>query len=130
MQAARYVEYDHSFSDEEITKANALKISCNLNNAACKFKLGDYDETSRLCTKVLDLDPYNVKALYRRSQSYLRASDFEKAEEDLKKALSIDPNNRDVKVEYKKLKEKQKEHDRNQAKMFGTMFSRMSQLEM
>ncbi|KAJ8635529.1 hypothetical protein MRB53_009796 [Persea americana] len=129
-KAARYVEYDHSFSDEEITKANALKISCNLNNAACKFKLGDYDETSRLCTKVLDLDPYNVKALYRRSQSYLRASDFEKAEEDLKKALSIDPNNRDVKVEYKKLKEKQKEHDRNQAKMFGTMFSRMSQLEM
>ncbi|XP_058107370.1 70 kDa peptidyl-prolyl isomerase-like [Magnolia sinica] len=128
-KAAKYVEYDHSFTDEEKIQATGLKISCNLNNAACKLKLGEYSEASRLCTKVLDLDPYNVKALYRRSQSYMEMSDLEKAEVDIKKILSIDPYNRDAKLEYKKLRDKQKEYDKNQSKLFGAMISRMSQLE-
>ncbi|XP_077210967.1 70 kDa peptidyl-prolyl isomerase-like [Tasmannia lanceolata] len=128
-KAAKYVEYDHSFSEEEKIQANTLKISCYLNNASCKLKLGQYIETLRLCTKVLDLDPHNVKALYRRSQSYVRTSEFEKAEADIKKSLSIDPNNRDVKLEYKKLVEKKKEYDKNQARIFATMFSRMDQFE-
>lgn len=64
MQAARYVEYDHSFSDEEIIKAYTLKISCNLNNAACKFKLGDYVGVSRFCTKgFLSLSPSHTLSI-------------------------------------------------------------------
>ncbi|KAL6009867.1 hypothetical protein ACLOJK_000298 [Asimina triloba] len=51
-KAAKYVEYDHSFNDEEKIQATALKISCNLNNAACKLKLGEYSEAARFCTKV------------------------------------------------------------------------------
>jgi len=35
-----------------------------------------------------------VKALYRRCQAYLKTSDLEKAEADIKRALIIDPNNR------------------------------------
>eukprot|EP00262_Sarcandra_glabra_P003861 TRINITY_DN1468_c1_g1_i2.p1 TRINITY_DN1468_c1_g1~~TRINITY_DN1468_c1_g1_i2.p1 ORF type:complete len:535 (-),score=113.95 TRINITY_DN1468_c1_g1_i2:167-1771(-) len=128
-KAAKYVEYDHSFTDEDKIRANALKISCHLNNAACKIRIGEYVDALRLCTKVLDLDPYNVKALYRRSQSYLMTSDLEKAEVDIKSALLIDPDNREMKLEYKKLKDKQKESDKTQAKIFGTMFSRMGQME-
>ncbi|XP_010244430.1 PREDICTED: 70 kDa peptidyl-prolyl isomerase-like [Nelumbo nucifera] len=129
LQAVKYIEFDHSFTDEEKSQANALRISCNLNNAACKLKLGEYVEAAGLCTKVLELDPFNVKALYRRSQSYIRTSDLEKAEIDIKKALTVDPNNRDVKLEYKKLKDKAKEYAKYQAEIFGTMFSRMAQLE-
>lgn len=45
-------------------------------------------------TQVLEQDPVNVKALYRRCQAYLKTSDLEKAEADIKRALIIDPNNR------------------------------------
>lgn len=51
-QAIRYIEYDSSFSDEEKQQAKALKISCNLNDAACKLKLKDYKQAEKLCTKV------------------------------------------------------------------------------
>lgn len=44
--------------------------------------------------QVLEIDPFNVKALYRRSQAYKQVSEFEKAEADIKTALTIDPNNR------------------------------------
>nr|POE57277.1 peptidyl-prolyl cis-trans isomerase fkbp65 [Quercus suber] len=123
--AATYVEFDHSFTDDEKSIAKALWFSSNLNSAACKLKLGDYLEASTLCTKVLKHDPCNVKALYRRSQAYLKISELDKAEDDIKRALTSDPNNRDVKLVYKELKDKQREYARYQTEIFSTMLSRM-----
>jgi FK506-binding protein 4/5 len=51
-QAAKYIEFDHSFTDEEMCLAKSLRLSCYLNNAACKLKSGEFLEASRLCTKV------------------------------------------------------------------------------
>ncbi|MBH0219687.1 tetratricopeptide repeat protein, partial [Listeria monocytogenes] len=112
-----------SFSEEEKKAAKALKVSCNLNDAACKLKLKDYKQAAKLCTKVLDLESTNVKALYRRAQAYMNLVDLDEAEIDIKKALEIDPNNRDVKLEYKTLKEKMKEYNKKDAKFYGNMFA-------
>ena len=106
-----------------------MKVTCNLNNAACKLKLKDYNQAEKLCTKVLELESQNVKALYRRAQAYIQTANLELAEIDIKKALEIDPNNRDVKLEYRALKEKQKEYNKKEAKFYGNMFARMSRLE-
>ncbi|XP_066330976.1 70 kDa peptidyl-prolyl isomerase-like [Miscanthus floridulus] len=111
-KAAKHIEYESSFSEDEKKQSKQLKISCNLNNAACKLKLKDYKEAVKLCTKVLELDSQNVKALYRRVQAYIQLADLELAEADIKKALEIDPNNRDVKLEYKTVKEKIKEYNK------------------
>lgn len=35
-----------------------------------------------------------MKALYRRAQAYIQLVDLDLAEQDLKKALEIDPENR------------------------------------
>lgn len=48
----KYIEYDTNFREEEKKQAKALKVACNLNNAACKLKLKDYKEAEKLCTKV------------------------------------------------------------------------------
>lgn len=94
MQAVGFIEYDSSFSEEEKEQAKILKISCNLNNAACKLKLKDYEEAVKICTKVLDIDDKNIKALYRRANAYINLVELELAKTDIKKALEIDPNNR------------------------------------
>ncbi|KAL3635048.1 hypothetical protein CASFOL_022102 [Castilleja foliolosa] len=107
-KAAKYIEYDTSFSEDEKKQSKALKVTCNLNNAACKLKLKDYKETVKLCTKVLELESTNVKALY------------------IKKALEIDPDNRDVKLGYKTLKEKVKEFNKKDAKFYGNMFAKLN----
>lgn len=46
--------------------------------------------------QALELEPFNVKALFRRSQAYMNTSDLDKAEEDIKNVLAIDPNNKYV----------------------------------
>lgn len=52
LQAVKLIEYDSAFSEEEKKQAKALKVACNLNNAACKLKLKDYKQAEKLCTKV------------------------------------------------------------------------------
>lgn len=125
-KAAKFIEYDTSFSEDEKKQSKQLKITCNLNNAACKLKLKDYKQAEKLCTKVLELDSRNVKALYRRAQAYTQLADLELAEVDIKKALEIDPENRDVKLTYKTLKEKIKEINKKDAKFYSNMFSKMT----
>ncbi|KAK9087975.1 hypothetical protein Syun_030369 [Stephania yunnanensis] len=93
-KAVKFIEYDSSFGEEEKKQAKTLKAACNLNNAACKLKLKDYKQTEKLCTKVLEIESTNVKALYRRAQAYIQLADLDLAEIDIKKALEIDPNNR------------------------------------
>ena len=90
-QAVKFVEYDSTYSDEEKQQAKVLKVTCNLNNAACKLKLKDYKQAEKLCTKVLKIDGRNVKALYRRAQAYIQLVDLDLAEIDKKKALEICP---------------------------------------
>lgn len=128
-KAVKYIDYDSSFGEEEKKQAKAVKVACNLNNAACKLKLKDYKQAEKLCTKVLELESTNVKALYRRAQAYIHLADLDLAEFDIKKALEIDPNNRDVKLEYKALKEKVKEYNKKEAKLYANMFAKLNKLE-
>ncbi|XP_021669185.2 peptidyl-prolyl cis-trans isomerase FKBP62 [Hevea brasiliensis] len=125
-KAVNFIEYDSSFSEEEKQQTRALKITCKLNNVACKLKLKDYKQAEKLCTKVLELDSRNVKALYRRAQAYIQLVDLDLAEMDIKKALEIDPDNRDVKLEYKVLKEKVREYNKKDAQFYSNIFAKMN----
>ncbi len=49
-------------------------------------------------SQVLKTDSMNVKAVYRRAQCLLAEGDYVLAEQDIKKALGVDPDNRDIKV--------------------------------
>ena len=42
MQASKYIEFDHSFNDDEKSLESSLLSLCSLNNAACKLKLEKY----------------------------------------------------------------------------------------
>ncbi|CAA3001411.1 peptidyl-prolyl cis-trans isomerase FKBP62-like [Olea europaea subsp. europaea] len=128
-KAAKYIEYDTSFNEEEKKQSKALKITCSLNNAACKLKLKDYKQAEKLCTKVLELESTNVKALYRRAQAYMNMADLDLAEFDIKKALEIDPDNRDVKLEYKALKQREKEFNKKDAQFYGNIFAKMNKMQ-
>ncbi|KAF9610085.1 hypothetical protein IFM89_019925 [Coptis chinensis] len=69
----------------------------------------------------------NTNSSYQFILSVL--ADLDLAEIDIKKALEIDPNNRDVKLEYKVLKEKMKEYNKKDAQFYGNIFAKMSKLE-
>lgn len=125
-KAVDYVSEDGLFQDDEQKQIKALRISCWLNGAACSLKLSDFWGAIQLCSKVLDFESYNVKALYRRAQAYMKTSDLISAEMDIKKALEADPQNREVKLLQKTLRQLQVESNKRDAKLFTNMFAQMS----
>ncbi|XP_045825158.1 peptidyl-prolyl cis-trans isomerase FKBP62-like isoform X1 [Trifolium pratense] len=125
-KAADFVIEDGSFGDDEQKLAKSLRISCWLNGAACCLKLNEFPGAIKLCTQVLDVEFHNVKALYRRAQAYVETEDFLLAGVDIKKALEVDPQNREVKVLKMKLKQLQANSDKKDAKLYENMFASKS----
>ncbi|XP_058725106.1 70 kDa peptidyl-prolyl isomerase-like isoform X2 [Vicia villosa] len=122
-KAADFVSEDGSFSDDEQKLAKSLRVSCWLNGAACCLKLNDFAGAIKLCTQVLDVESHNVKALYRRAQAYIETGDFLLADVDIKKALEVDPQNREVKMLKMKVKQLQADSDKKDAKLYENMFA-------
>ncbi|CAK8569432.1 unnamed protein product [Lathyrus sativus] len=122
-KAADFVSEDGSFGDDEQKLAKSLRVSCWLNGAACCLKLNDFAGAIKLCTQVLDVEFHNVKALYRRAQAYIETGDFLLADIDIKKALEVDPQNREIKVLKMKVKQLQADSDKKDAKLYENMFA-------
>jgi len=61
----------------------------NLGNEA--YMDEEFDEAVRLYTAALEIDPKNYNALVRRSQTFCKLKQFERAAMDAQKAIDIDP---------------------------------------
>ena len=48
----KLIEFDTSFKDEDTKASKQLKVTCQLNEAACELKLKNYPAAARLTTKV------------------------------------------------------------------------------
>mmetsp|Transcript_20256 Transcript_20256/g.28042 ORF Transcript_20256/g.28042 Transcript_20256/m.28042 type:complete len:474 (+) Transcript_20256:2-1423(+) len=125
-KALSTMESDHSFTDEEKTRAKKAKLPLHLNKAAVQLKLGEWAETRGSCGKALEIEPNNTKALFRRAQAHSALEDPDLACQDLKLLLEHDASNKDAMRELRRVKEKLKEQYRKEAKIFGNMFQRMS----
>ena len=71
-----------------------VQIPGLLNLALCYLKLNrDVKNAVVHCTSVLQIEPGNIKALYRRAQAHLSLQDFDLARQDLVTGLNLDPAN-------------------------------------
>lgn len=79
-----------------------LKALLYLNMAACQLKYpSNANHVIVNCTKCLEIDSNNVKALYRRSMALCEIYEYNKAIDDLKNALKLEPNNKAVNEQLK-----------------------------
>ncbi|XP_049392373.1 peptidyl-prolyl cis-trans isomerase FKBP62-like isoform X2 [Solanum stenotomum] len=120
------INEDEHFEDDDQKIVKSLRVSCWLNGAAACLKRNYFQEAIKQCSKVLEVESCNVKALYRRAQAFMETADLHLAELDIKKALEIDPQNREVKLLQKNLKQLQAESNKRDAKLYTTMFARLS----
>merc|ERR1712146_330500 len=97
-----------------------------LNVGACRLKLGDFKGTQEACKKALEMDGSNVKALFRRAQAFAGTKDYVEAVADLKRAMEIEPQNKDVRGEYKRVRAAQAKQDKKEAGMYASMFKKMA----
>jgi len=85
-------------------KMQEAQLPVLLNLAACQLKTKDYKGAWLNCEKALDIDVNNVKAIFRRGQSFAGQGDYEKAKKDYQEAIKLDPNSADLKRAFNDLK--------------------------
>merc|ERR1712032_1539956 len=113
--------YIDNFKEENKTKANTLKRTCELNRAACLIKVGDWDAGRKACNTVLKDESTNVKALFRRATCQKALGEFGEALKDCKAILEQDKANIDARKMIPQLKELQKAEDKKSKNMFANM---------
>ncbi|KAJ3192802.1 Tetratricopeptide repeat protein 9A [Irineochytrium annulatum] len=99
-------------------------LTCNSNMAACHMKKENWEKAIACCAKVLDKNPDNAKALFRRGKSNLELGNLDKAEADLKKACKLQPNDTGIRAELARIAEKHKALDEKQKKELFGMFDK------
>ena len=99
-----------------------MKSQLYSNFAACQIKSGNYKMAIINCTKCLEIDNNNVKALFRRATAYAGIKEYELAINDCQTAISNDPNNVDVKKKLNQVENLQKQYNQNMSSKFKKMF--------
>jgi tetratricopeptide (TPR) repeat protein len=103
-----------------------LQVALGLNLAACQLKLGQADHASSNCSRILELDPGNVKALYRRGMARMRLGDLDEAEEDLRQAGRREPGNTAVQRRLRELAQLKQQQSARLTQALRPMFSNSS----
>lgn len=83
-------------TEEQQKKATQAEVSCMLNRAACRLKLGRNQEVLDDCNSVLEGDPVNSKALFRKGQALVALKQFEEGLAVLLMAQELIPGDKGV----------------------------------
>jgi tetratricopeptide (TPR) repeat protein len=78
--------------------------ACLLNRAACALKLQQPETSAEDCSLVLQMDPANVKALYRRGLAFATMEMIDAAIADLVVAAELKPDDAAIRKQVAKLK--------------------------
>ncbi|XP_014294475.1 aryl-hydrocarbon-interacting protein-like 1 [Halyomorpha halys] len=98
--------------DSEWKSLQEQKMAILLNFAQCKLVLKEYYEVIEHCTTVLNYDPGNAKALYRRAKAYTSTWNVSGAKADLEALAKYDPSmNNYVQQQLLLLSKMEKEKD-------------------
>ncbi|XP_050464897.1 peptidyl-prolyl cis-trans isomerase FKBP4-like [Cataglyphis hispanica] len=101
---------------------NNLRLMLYNNMAMCHLNRKNYEHTITLCTKILDKDKNNVKALYRRGVAYGNMKNNEKAVADIKEVLTLEPNNNAAKEKFNIYNDRLQESVQRSNDMIKRMF--------
>lgn len=111
--------WEHAEEDEAACKALLVALGNNVGNV--QHKLKQYKEARQSSLEVIQLDPTNVKAMYRVGQIALEQSEFAEATEFLRKALELEPQNAKVRALLADVKRKKIERKQLERKLYSKL---------
>jgi len=119
-------QYEKNLTPEQLKVVNALRVSCYSNTAFAHSKTGDIAGVGKACESALEIDPDNVKCLFRRAQVNCDQKAWDVAYKDLTRAAKVDPSNKDVTKLLATCKSQVDKHRNKEKQLFANAFSRVN----
>ena len=120
-----------SFVDDPIYKEDLRTLAVQLtgNLAAAHLGLNNYRRVIKYCTQVLEADPKNEKALYRRALALKTYPErLEEARKDLGEAIRINPKSKQLREAFDAVSEEVKNKRKADQLAYGTIFQGNAQI--
>ena len=89
-----------SLSEEQKKQRDEILNILYANSALCFLKKEKYPDCIKSCKNALEFNPKNPKAFYRMALAYKAENDFDRAQENLKNAIKLAPNDQELRTEY------------------------------
>ncbi|KAE8632149.1 hypothetical protein XENTR_v10001452 [Xenopus tropicalis] len=109
------------FSLEEEASLLDVKIKCLNNLAASQLKLDHYEAALKSCNMVLEHQPENIKALFRKGKVLAQQGEYSDAITILRKALKLEPANKTIHAELSRLVKKHTDQRNVESAMYKKM---------
>lgn len=124
-RALEFVEIDSGLGDKDEEKAAASKARVAVwgNLSQVLLNKRQYKECVRYCDKVLDVEPQNTKALYRRAKANDALGEWDDAKRDVEQLLCFDAQNEDAKALLRRILEGRRAYERQQRAVYKNMFA-------
>nr|XP_006009991.1 PREDICTED: peptidyl-prolyl cis-trans isomerase FKBP8 isoform X2 [Latimeria chalumnae] len=111
---------------EEEAELLDVKVKCLNNLAASQLKLEHYEAALKSCNSVLEYQPENVKALFRKGKVLALQGEYSEAISILKKALKLEPSNKTIHAELSRLAKKHTEQKNEETALYKKMLGTSS----
>lgn len=134
-RALEFVGEDYGFNEEEKKAAVALRVVIwgNLSQtlllqnelypAEQKYRK-NATEALALLRKALEVEPQNVKNLFRFGKALNVSKEWDEAKKALQRLLEVEPENADARALLEKVIKSIKEYEKSQKSLFSKMFSK------
>ncbi|XP_038073276.1 peptidyl-prolyl cis-trans isomerase FKBP8-like isoform X1 [Patiria miniata] len=115
-------------SDDDSAKLAVmeLKVKCYNNLAAAQLKIDAYDPALKSCSNALDIEPENVKALFRKGKVLASQGEYEQAIGTMKEALSREPSNKVIHNELSRLTNRESKERQSERQLYQRMVGDMA----
>ncbi|EDQ90188.1 uncharacterized protein MONBRDRAFT_21434 [Monosiga brevicollis MX1] len=123
-KAVDHLKSDHDFTEELKAEAKQKRVACYSNMAQCALKTKEFTKAREHADAALELDPQNVKALYRRAMALHEMSEWDQAAADCQQIQTLDKDNTSAAALLKKVKAKQHAYNQKQKALFKGLFKR------
>ncbi|KAJ0395755.1 hypothetical protein P43SY_005672 [Pythium insidiosum] len=108
-------------ADAQAAKCKELLIALGNNVANVQHRLDQRKEARQSSLEVLQLDPQNLKALYRLAQLALDGGDFDDAATFVKQAVAVDPSSAKFREMLAQIKHKKEAHRAREKELFAKL---------
>ncbi|XP_023803625.1 peptidyl-prolyl cis-trans isomerase FKBP8, partial [Cyanistes caeruleus] len=114
------------FSPDEEAELLDVKVKCLNNLAASQLKLDHFKAALKSCNLVLEHQPGNIKALFRKGKVLAQQGEYREAIPILKAALKLEPSNKTIHAELSKLVKKHADQRNVETEMYRKMLGNPS----
>jgi len=105
------------------SELEVVKRQCFLNVAICKYKQEQYQSCASVAKEVVEMDPESIKGYYWLAKGHFNVKNYKEAVKAIESAYKLDPNNKEVEEEYKKMKSEYQRFIASEQKKYSKMFT-------